>query len=149
MFSLLQRSLAATTLHKSQVPKATPTHVLNDPKALNWSWVHWLHGIQGDHRPSPCFTLPQPALIFQHLIYWYTCSWMGSKSPVHKLFLFVTLPTVMRQRRRSQLLTMALSAARACPGSVNLCRTCIDRRWGIPNPLFFALGKNYAHCPFS
>lgn len=48
-------------------------------------------GYGGDHKPSPCFAFPQPALIFQHLVYWYACSWMGSKSPVHKLFPFVTL----------------------------------------------------------
>lgn len=91
-FSLLQRSLAATTLHKPQVPEATPsTHAPNDPKALNRSRVHCLHRVRGDHKPSPRFALPQPALVFQHLLYWYACSRMGSASPVHKLFPFVTL----------------------------------------------------------
>lgn len=34
-FFLLQRSFNATTLHNPQVFKATPTHALNDPEALN------------------------------------------------------------------------------------------------------------------
>lgn len=31
-----------------------------------------------DHKS--CFAFPQPALMFQHLVYRYACSWVGSKS---------------------------------------------------------------------
>lgn len=75
---LLQRSFNATILHNPQVSKATPTHALNDPEALNWSQVLCVLSVWGDHKP--CFTFPQPVLIFQHLIYWYAYSWVGSKS---------------------------------------------------------------------
>lgn len=77
-FFLLQRSFYATTLHNPQVSKATPTHALNDPEALNWSQVLCLLSVWGDHKS--CFAFPQPALIFQHLVYRYACSWAGSKS---------------------------------------------------------------------
>lgn len=77
-FFLLQRSFYATTLHNPQASKATPTHALNDPEALNWSQVLFMLSVWGDHKS--CFAFPQPALIFQHLVYRYACSWVGSKS---------------------------------------------------------------------
>lgn len=144
-FFLLQRSFNATTLHNPQVSKGTPTHVLNDPKALNWSQVLRLHSLWGDHKPSPCFAFPQPALIFQHLVYWCACSRAGSKS---MLFPRVTLADGHETKKEVSVTECSVVTTRVCPGSLNPCRICIDRRGGILKLLLFAPGKNCAHCPF-
>lgn len=115
-FFLLQRSFNATTLHNPQVSKGTPTHALNDPKALNWSQVLCLHSLWGDHKPSPCFAFPQPALIFQHLVYWCACSRAGSKS---MLLPRVTPADGHETKKEVSVTECSVVTTRVCPGSLN------------------------------
>lgn len=140
-FFLLQRSFYATTLHNPQVSKATPTPALNDPETLNWSQVLCLLSGWGDHKS--CFAFPQPALVFQHLTYRYACSWVGSKSTTP------TCNTSQWTRDKGGQRAECNVVANKGLSSVNPCRICIDRRWGILKLLLFALDKNCAHCPFS